>query len=389
MTPASIMNFKTAVCFMINFVDVSYKHIEVLDVQDQSQLRQQRFVISSTSVGLRVLWTLTIIIEETNFTDVGSLSASVQSTIRGAVEDETFIRKLCAFPMFTNVSVTIEVSADYSVSQIHTPRPSGVPTAVPSTIFENTHLRYSDRTKSELHVGIVITGMILVCVFLPTSLFVRDYWQAQKDKVMLKKLANARIARMRYDAEEKIRCETFFEGQKLRRETEIRCRFELLDELKREKLLQNKLQKSITERNVCPAEIDIMNRKLDLIRIEQRLLRIEIAKLEEDIETSDSNFYKGKPVDLLLEKKYVTEYVAEQSQVVIDQFQGGLVNNSENISSLVALRHRPYLIRSLAPGKFLLIYVCNFRVLSHLLLIYICKLHWNLNTMFVCQVNFF
>jgi hypothetical protein len=33
--------------------------------------------------------------------------------------------------------------------------------------------------------------------------------------------------------------------------------------------------------------------------------------------------------------------------------------------------------------------VCNFHVLSHLLLIYICKLHWNLNTMFVCQVNYF
>ena len=41
------------------------------------------------------------------------------------------------------------------------------------------------------------------------------------------------------------------------------------------------------------------------------------------------------------------------------------------------------------PGKLLMIYICNFHVLSHLLLIYICKLHWNLNTMFVCQVNFF
>jgi hypothetical protein len=40
-------------------------------------------------------------------------------------------------------------------------------------------------------------------------------------------------------------------------------------------------------------------------------------------------------------------------------------------------------------GEFLLIYICNFHVLSHLLLIYICKLHWNLYTMFVCQVIFF
>jgi hypothetical protein len=38
-------------------------------------------------------------------------------------------------------------------------------------------------------------------------------------------------------------------------------------------------------------------------------------------------------------------------------------------------------------GYFLLIYICNFHVLSHFLLIYICKLHWNLNTIFVCQVN--
>ena len=28
-------------------------------------------------------------------------------------------------------------------------------------------------------------------------------------------------------------------------------------------------------------------------------------------------------------------------------------------------------------GKLLLIYICNFHVLSNLLLIYICKLHWN------------
>jgi hypothetical protein len=29
------------------------------------------------------------------------------------------------------------------------------------------------------------------------------------------------------------------------------------------------------------------------------------------------------------------------------------------------------------PGKSLLIYICNFHVLSRLLFIYICKLHWN------------
>ena len=40
-------------------------------------------------------------------------------------------------------------------------------------------------------------------------------------------------------------------------------------------------------------------------------------------------------------------------------------------------------------GRFLMIYICNFHVLSNLLLINICKLHWNLNMMFVCQVNYF
>ena len=44
---------------------------------------------------------------------------------------------------------------------------------------------------------------------------------------------------------------------------------------------------------------------------------------------------------------------------------------------------------ALQTGEYFLIYICNFHVLSHLLLIYICKLHWNLNTMFVCQVNTF
>ena len=38
-------------------------------------------------------------------------------------------------------------------------------------------------------------------------------------------------------------------------------------------------------------------------------------------------------------------------------------------------------------GKLLMIYLCYFHVLRDLLLIYICKLHLNLDMMFVCQVN--
>ena len=44
---------------------------------------------------------------------------------------------------------------------------------------------------------------------------------------------------------------------------------------------------------------------------------------------------------------------------------------------------------TIEPGKLLLIYICIFHVLNDLLMIYICKLNWNLNTMFVCQVNYF
>ena len=38
------------------------------------------------------------------------------------------------------------------------------------------------------------------------------------------------------------------------------------------------------------------------------------------------------------------------------------------------------LIAFRSKGKLHMIYVCNIQVLSHVLLIYICKLHWNLNS---------
>ena len=53
---------------------------------------------------------------------------------------------------------------------------------------------------------------------------------------------------------------------------------------------------------------------------------------------------------------------------------------------LAYVRHRKRGRSDVYEGSFLLIYICNFHVLSHLLLIYIYKLHWNLHTMFVCQV---
>ena len=45
-----------------------------------------------------------------------------------------------------------------------------------------------------------------------------------------------------------------------------------------------------------------------------------------------------------------------------------------------------YLANMLCEVIFLRIYIWNFHVLNHLLLIYMCKLHWNLNTMFEWQV---
>ena len=37
-----------------------------------------------------------------------------------------------------------------------------------------------------------------------------------------------------------------------------------------------------------------------------------------------------------------------------------------------------------SPGKLLLIYVFNFHVLNHFLLIHICKLHWNFKRKLAC-----
>ena len=72
--------------------------------------------------------------------------------------------------------------------------------------------------------------------------------------------------------------------------------------------------------------------------------------------------------------------------------QETLVNLRELITILRKKREvlefdEDYVADKIVQGKSLLIYICNFHVLSNLLLIYICKLHWNLNTMFVCQVN--
>ena len=44
--------------------------------------------------------------------------------------------------------------------------------------------------------------------------------------------------------------------------------------------------------------------------------------------------------------------------------------------SMLLLKKKKYAALTITEGKLLLIYMCNFHVLSRLLLIYICKLHW-------------
>ena len=49
-----------------------------------------------------------------------------------------------------------------------------------------------------------------------------------------------------------------------------------------------------------------------------------------------------------------------------------------------ALEHATNLLREV---NLLIIYICNFHVLSHLLLIYICKLHWIIRCSYVRYIT--
>ena len=76
-----------------------------------------------------------------------------------------------------------------------------------------------------------------------------------------------------------------------------------------------------------------------------------------------------------------------RTEVVSDWASGGLFDMQKNLlgTACAVLRVMNQVVADVSSplsGKLLLIYICNFHVLSNLLLIYICKLHWNLNTMF-------
>jgi hypothetical protein len=54
------------------------------------------------------------------------------------------------------------------------------------------------------------------------------------------------------------------------------------------------------------------------------------------------------------------------------------MGGTEGIAKATAATLDTLMMTSLdTQGEFLLLYICNFHILSHLLLIYICKLHWN------------
>ena len=78
---------------------------------------------------------------------------------------------------------------------------------------------------------------------------------------------------------------------------------------------------------------------------------------------------------------------------ILPQVQSGSTSTPELSQLNLIFRHgqgsQSEVCGDVYEGKSLLIYICNFHVISNLLLIYICKLHWNLNTMFLCQVNNF
>ena len=64
-------------------------------------------------------------------------------------------------------------------------------------------------------------------------------------------------------------------------------------------------------------------------------------------------------------------YIASDDRAVITEAnRGGFMTSPVGVSQDAAA----------VGGKLLLIYICNFHVLSDLLLIYICKLHWNFNS---------
>ena len=68
----------------------------------------------------------------------------------------------------------------------------------------------------------------------------------------------------------------------------------------------------------------------------------------------------------------------------LDKATGGLLLVAKTYPGMLILtRNCHNLTRILTPGKFLLIFICNFHALSHLLMIYMCKLHWSLKRKYI------
>lgn len=301
MLPQSQWAFKNAVVSMIDCVALSPKYVNITDVveiQRQMRYRQQL----SASATLQIVWKITIILEETPFAGVSALTAGIASSVVAAERDNTLLNQLQAnSPVFANASATVVLSPDVTVVEQHTPRPSSSPSSAPTKIFDNIHLRYASEELPFTSVGTVVLGAILVLVFLPLSLCVRDYWRGKKDKAMLKQLHNSRIEKKRYNIEEQRRQLVYAEEQSVREEAFKRCNMALLVALKTEKILRDKLQDGIGV--IDAAEVGKLNSKMEVLTIEKKLLRIEIKRIEEDLAITRHNFHAGKPTHRFLERE--------------------------------------------------------------------------------------
>ena len=131
---------------------------------------------------------------------------------------------------------------------------------------------------------------------------------------------------------------------------------------------------------------------LQLVNSSSDLLQLQPPKkLSPDETAVDLTFSYSRLVDLVHPLTQVMRSSHSSNENAVQHTgQGSHVDSGFKYYSELFTFSRGRLVLTLgAAGNFLMIYICNFHVLSHLLLIYICKLHWNLNTMFVCQVTFF
>ena len=121
------------------------------------------------------------------------------------------------------------------------------------------------------------------------------------------------------------------------------------------------------------------------LHVLSNLLLIYICKLHWNFERSREHFFGGNIFNGNSPNGSLAEF-CEIRWCSIDSRATAEQPAASQHDSIVSnwWQHR-FTTAWLHTGKLLLIYICNFHVLSHLLLIYICKLHWNLYTANGCM----